>query len=80
MEDIAKATQIYMNRDMEINRWLVQRAKAAGYSAIVLTAGDVGPGQSYEFSWARRSRPVSRKATTIQRSAGTAISATSRAI
>jgi lactate oxidase len=34
MEEIAKATtgpkwfQIYMNRDMEINRWLVQRAKA----------------------------------------------------
>ena len=22
-----------MNRDMEINRWLVQRAKAAGFSA-----------------------------------------------
>jgi len=55
MEDIAKATsgpkwfQIYMNRDMEINRWLVQRAKAAGYSAIVLTADALGPGQSDEF-------------------------------
>jgi lactate oxidase len=38
MEEIAKATpgpkwfQIYMNRDMELNRWLVQRAKAAGFS------------------------------------------------
>jgi L-lactate oxidase len=55
MEDIAKATtgpkwfQIYMNRDTEINRWLVQRAKAAGYSAIVLTADALGPGQSDEF-------------------------------
>src|ERR1700730_1696731 len=54
MEEIAKATtgpkwfQIYMNRDMEINRWLVQRAKAAGYSAIVLTADALGPGQSDE--------------------------------
>jgi L-lactate oxidase len=55
MEDIAKATpgpkwfQIYMNRDMEINRWLVQRAKAAGFSAIVLTADALGPGQSDEY-------------------------------
>jgi lactate oxidase len=55
MEEIAKATpgpkwfQIYMNRDMEINRWLVQRAKAAGFSAIVLTADALGPGQSDAF-------------------------------
>jgi len=55
MEEIAKATagpkwfQIYMNRDMELNRWLVQRAKAAGYSAIVLTADALGPGQSDDF-------------------------------
>jgi L-lactate oxidase len=55
MEDIAKATtgpkwfQIYMNRDMEINRWLVQRAKAAGFSAVVLTADALGPGQSDEY-------------------------------
>lgn len=55
MEDIAKATpgpkffQIYMNRDMELNRWLVQRAKAAGFSAIVLTADALGPGQSDEY-------------------------------
>ena len=52
MEDIAKATpgpkwfQIYMLKDMEINRWLVQRAKAAGFSAIVLTADALGPGQT----------------------------------
>ncbi len=55
MEEIAQATpapkwfQIYMNRDMAINRWLVQRARAAGYSAIVLTADALGPGQSDEF-------------------------------
>ena len=55
MEDIAKATpgpkwfQIYMNRDMEINRWLVQRAKAAGFSAIVLTADALGPNPADEY-------------------------------
>ena len=55
MEDIAKATpgpkwfQIYMNRDMEINRWLVQRARAAGFTAIVLTADALGPNQADEF-------------------------------
>ena len=38
-----------MNRDMEINRWLVQRAKAAGYSAIVLTADALGAGQSDDY-------------------------------
>jgi L-lactate oxidase len=55
MEEIAKATtgpkwfQIYMNRDMELNRWLVQRAKTAGFSAIVLTADALGPGQSDDY-------------------------------
>jgi lactate oxidase len=52
MEEIANATrgpkwfQIYMNKDKEINRWLVQRAKAAGFSAIVLTADALGAGRS----------------------------------
>jgi lactate oxidase len=55
LEEIAKATpgpkffQIYMNRDMELNRWLVQRAKAAGFTAIVLTADALGPGQSDQY-------------------------------
>lgn len=55
LEDIANATpgpkwfQIYMNRDMEINRWLVQRAKAAGFSAIVLTADALGPNPAEEY-------------------------------
>lgn len=63
MEEIAKATtgpkwfQIYMNRDMELNRWLVQRAKAAGYSAIVLTADALGPGQSDDYIKLGRPRP-----------------------
>jgi lactate oxidase len=38
-----------MNRDMELNRWLVQRAKAAGYTAIILTADALGPGQSDDY-------------------------------
>ncbi len=55
MEDIAKATagpkwfQIYMMKDVELNRWLLQRARTAGYSAIVLTADALGPGLSDEF-------------------------------
>jgi lactate oxidase len=55
LEEIAQATpgpkwfQIYMNRDREINRWLVERAKAAGFTAIVLTADALGPGASDEF-------------------------------
>jgi lactate oxidase len=68
MEEIAKATpgpkwfQIYMNRDMELNRWLVQRAKAAGFSAIVLTADALGPGQSDEFIKLGRPRPPGQTA------------------
>jgi L-lactate oxidase len=68
MEEIANATpgpkwfQIYMNRDMEMNRWLVQRAKAAGFSAIVLTADALGPGQSDEFIKLGRPRPPGQTA------------------
>jgi len=55
MEDVAAATpgpkwfQIYMNKDPEINRWLCQRAKANGYTAIVLTADALGPGASDDY-------------------------------
>jgi lactate oxidase len=55
MEDIATATpgpkwfQMFVNRDTEINHWLVQRAKAAGFSAIVLAADALGPSQSDDF-------------------------------
>ncbi|MGA2893592.1 MAG: alpha-hydroxy-acid oxidizing protein [Xanthobacteraceae bacterium] len=68
MEEIAKATpgpkwfQIYMNRDMELNRWLVQRASAAGYSAVVLTADALGPGQSDDFIKLGRPRPAGASA------------------
>jgi L-lactate oxidase len=68
MEEIAKATpgpkwfQIYMLKDMEINRWLVQRARAAGFSAIVLTADALGPGQSDEFIRLGRPRPPELRA------------------
>jgi lactate oxidase len=64
MEAIAHVTpgpkwfQIYLNRDDSINRWLVQRAKAAGYSALVLTADAVGPGVSDEFIRLGRPRPA----------------------
>jgi L-lactate oxidase len=63
MEKIANATpgpkwfQIYMNRDMELNRWLVQRAKAAGFAAVVLTADALGPGQSDAYIALGRPRP-----------------------
>jgi L-lactate oxidase len=64
MEAIANVTpgpkwfQIYLNKDEGINRWLVQRAKAAGFSAIVLTADAVGPGVSDEFIRLGRPRPA----------------------
>jgi lactate oxidase len=64
MEAVAGATsgpkwfQIYMNRDMGINRWLVQRAKAAGFTAIVLTADALGPGQSDDYIKFGRPRPA----------------------
>jgi len=51
-----------MLKDMEINRWLVQRARAAGFSAIVLTADALGPGQSDEFIWLGRPRPPELRA------------------
>ena len=87
MEDIAKATpgpkwfQIYMNRDMEINRWLVQRARAAGFSAIVLTADALGPESGRRICPARQlsAAGAHAAATTIRHSAAAAPSATSSA-
>ena len=74
MEDIAKATpgpkwfQIYMLKDMEVNRWLVQRAKAAGFSAIVLTADALGPGQTPQHRLGEGVR-ADAKATVLQSAA-----------
>lgn len=55
LEEIAEATQgpkwfqLYWNRDLEVTKSLLSRAKAAGYSAIVLTADALGPGQPDRF-------------------------------
>lgn len=66
LEDIAKATtgpkwfQLYFNADVGVTRSLLQRARAAGYSAIVLTVDALGPGQSDEFIRLGRPFPQSR--------------------
>ena len=55
LEQIAKATsgakwfQLYFNADVGVTRSLLERARDAGYSAIVITADALGPGQSDEF-------------------------------
>ena len=40
---------LYMNKDPSVNRHLVQRARAAGYSAIVMTVDSLGPGESDSY-------------------------------
>jgi lactate oxidase len=55
LEEIAAASngpkfwQIYMNKDMGLNRELVQRAKKAGYLAIIMTVDSAGPSASDEY-------------------------------
>lgn len=55
LEDIAKATpapkwfQLYFNADIGVTRDLLLRARAAGYSAIIVTADAIGPGTSDAF-------------------------------
>lgn len=52
LEEIARATQgpkwfqLYFNNDIGVTRSLLQRAKNAGYSAIILTVDALGPGSS----------------------------------
>lgn len=52
LEEIAKATsspkwfQLYFNKDIDVTRNLLERAKASGYSAIIITADALGPGTS----------------------------------
>ena len=53
LEEVARASgagvrwfAIYLNTDPAVNRSLAQRARAAGYSALVLTVDSLGPGQS----------------------------------
>jgi lactate oxidase len=55
LEEIAKAGngakwfQLYFNADVGVTRSLLQRARDAGYSAIIITADALGPGTSDEF-------------------------------
>ena len=55
LEEIAKATtgpkwfQLYWNNDLQVTRSLLTRAKDASYSAIILTADALGPGQPDAF-------------------------------
>lgn len=55
LEEIAKATtepkwfQLYWNNDLQVTRSLLTRAKEASYSAIILTADALGPGQPDAF-------------------------------
>jgi len=55
LEEIAEATQgpkwfqLYWNNDIEVTKSLLSRAKASGYSAIVLTADALGPGMPEDF-------------------------------
>lgn len=55
LEEIAKATngakwfQLYFNADVGVTRSLLERARAAGYSAIIITADALGPGSSDGF-------------------------------
>lgn len=55
LEDIAKATsgpkwfQLYFNADVGVTRSLLQRARDAGYSAVIVTADALGPAMSDEF-------------------------------
>lgn len=63
MEDIAKATpgpkwfQIYLDVDSGRSREMLQRARAAGYKAIILTVDAIGQGSSDEYVRLGKSRP-----------------------
>jgi L-lactate oxidase len=63
MEDIAQASsgpkwfQIYLNTDMGLSREQLQRARAAGFKAIILTVDAIGQGSSDEYVRLGRPRP-----------------------
>lgn len=63
MEDIAKASdgtkwfQIYLTTDDGFSRAVLQRAKAAGFKAIVLTVDAIGQGSSNEYMRLGNPRP-----------------------
>lgn len=63
MEDISKATkdpkwfQMYLNVDEGLSREVLQRARDAGYKAIVLTIDAIGQGSSDEYERLGKPRP-----------------------
>ena len=63
MEEIAKASngpkwfQIYLNVDLGISKEQLQRARAAGYKAIILTIDAIGQGSSDEYLRLGKARP-----------------------
>jgi lactate oxidase len=63
MEDIAKASkdpkwfQMYLNVDEGLSREVLQRARGAGYKAIVLTIDAIGQGSSDEYERLGKPRP-----------------------
>lgn len=63
MEEIAKASQgpkwfqIYLDVDDGISRELLQRAKAAGFKAIILTVDSIGQGSSDQYEALGKPRP-----------------------
>jgi isopentenyl diphosphate isomerase/L-lactate dehydrogenase-like FMN-dependent dehydrogenase len=63
MEDIAKASdapkwfQIYLTTDDGFSRGVLERARAAGFKAIVLTVDAIGQGSSDEYQRLGKPRP-----------------------
>src|SRR5690606_13932061 len=63
MEDIDQASdgpkwfQIYLTIDDSVNRAVLERAKAAGFKAIVLTIDAIGQGSSDEYQRLGKPRP-----------------------
>src|SRR3546814_49246 len=63
MEEIVKASkgpkwfQIYLDVDEGISRDLLQRAKAAGFKAIILTVDSIGQGSSDQYEALGKPRP-----------------------
>lgn len=63
MEDIAKASngpkwfQMYLDTDAGLSREILQRAKAAGFKAIILTVDAIGQSSSDQYADMGRNRP-----------------------
>jgi L-lactate oxidase len=63
MEEIAKSStgpkwfQIYLDVDEGISRELLQRAKSAGFKAIILTVDSIGQGSSDQYEALGKPRP-----------------------